>query len=64
MVLGYLNEFVSADEKNGGKRIWKRKLFMKQFIENVGGIDLGFTRKKFTWDNNQEGLACIKERID
>lgn len=59
-----LNEFISVDEKQGGRSIWRKCLFLKQFIENTGGIDLGFIGKKHTWENNQEGFACIKERLD
>lgn len=64
VVIGDLNEYVSTEEKWGGRNIWKKKLYLKQFIDNVGGIDLGFVGKRFTWENNQEGLASIKERID
>lgn len=30
----------------------------------MGGIDLGFTKGRFTWDNGQSGLALIRERLD
>lgn len=55
VVIGDLNELLSADEKH---------LFFKHFMETSRGIDLGFFGKSFTWENNQEGLACIKGRLD
>lgn len=64
MVIRDLNEFISADKKLGGRSIWRRILYLKKFIENVGGIDLGFIGKRYTWENNHEGFAYIKERLD
>lgn len=43
---------------------WKKKLFLKQFMEEMGGIDLGYKGCKYTWDNGQEGHAKIREMID
>lgn len=40
------------------------RLYLKNFHENTGGIDLGFNGRKFTWENKREGIARIKERID
>lgn len=48
VVIGDLNEFIYADKKLGGKSIWRKWLFLKQFIENFGGIDLGFIRNRYS----------------
>lgn len=39
-------------------------MFLKEFMQNLGGIDLGFCGSRYTWENNQEGIALIKERLD
>lgn len=63
VVIGDLNEIVTANENRGGRNIWKNRLFLKQFMDNIGVIDLGFSGKRYTWGNNHEGFACIKERL-
>lgn len=37
---------------------------MNHFLQQVGGIDLGFSGAKFTWQNNQDGNLFIRERLD
>lgn len=37
---------------------------MKDFMRNVGGVDLGFVGSKYTWENKQEVQMLIKERLD
>lgn len=59
LLFGDLNEV-----KSGGRSIWRRKLYLNHFLQQVGGIDLGFSRAKFTWQNNQDGNLFIKERLD
>lgn len=59
-----LNEVVYASEKFSGKGIWKKWLFFKDFLQNVGGIDLGFSGYSFNWESRQEGQALIKERLN
>lgn len=44
MLFGGLNEITDSSEKFGGRQIWKRKLYLKQFIQEVAKIDLGFVR--------------------
>lgn len=39
--MGYLNEIISRDENIGRKGIWRKHLFMCQFMQNLEGIDLG-----------------------
>lgn len=51
MLFGDLNEVVNANEKLGGRAIWKRKLYLKNLIQNTRAIDLGFWGRKFTWEN-------------
>lgn len=64
MVLGDLNEIIFETKKFGEREIWRKKLFLREFMQNLGGIDLGFNGSRFVWDNNQEGAALIKERLD
>ena len=30
----------------------------------LGAVDLGFSRARYTWCNNHWGHKCIRERID
>ena len=64
VMFGDLNEVVAENEKLGGRSIWKRRLCLKNFLQEVDGIDLGFVGRKFTWENKQQGIALIKERLD
>lgn len=64
LLFGDLNKIVSSLEKLGGRDIWRRKLYLKVFMQELGAIDLGFSGCRFTWENGQEGNASIKERID
>ena len=59
-----LNEVVIESKKWGGRIIWKRTLYLKHYIYQVGGIDLGFFSSKFTWQNKNAGSAFIRERLD
>jgi hypothetical protein len=38
--------------------------FFRNFIDHLGLVDLGFVGNPFTWCNNKQGLATIKERLD
>lgn len=64
MMLGDLNELIDKMEKFGGRTIWKRELFLRDFIQNVGAVDLGFEGYKYIWDNGHTGNSFIKERLD
>ncbi|KAF3455069.1 hypothetical protein FNV43_RR05517 [Rhamnella rubrinervis] len=64
LLFGDLNEIMDSTEKRGGRNIWGRKLFLKQFLLEVGGIDLGFTGRQFTWERKVNGVATLKERLD
>lgn len=64
LIIGDLNEVVSQEEKWGGRSVWRKQLYLKEFINMVGGVDLGFIGNKYTWENKQEGRMFIKERLD
>lgn len=64
LLFGDLNEIMNENEKLGGRQFWRKKLYMKPIMQNLGAIDLGFQGKWFTWENNQEGRGLIKERLD
>lgn len=64
LVIGNLNEVVDESEKQGGKPVWKKQLILKPFLNEIGGIDMGFLGSRFTWSNGCASLASIKEMID
>ena len=59
LLFGDLNEITEQSEKLGGRSIHGKRLFLKLFIQEVGGADLGFANSCFTWQGNH-----IKEHFD
>lgn len=41
MLIGDLNEILLGSKKLGGRDIWRKKKYMKDFMQNLGGIDIG-----------------------
>lgn len=64
MLIEDLNEVVIESEKFRGRPLWRKNLFLKPFLNNTGGVDLGFSGRRYMWMNGQQGLALIKERLD
>ncbi|KAH7841573.1 hypothetical protein Vadar_031697 [Vaccinium darrowii] len=65
MIWGDFNDLLDVDEKQGGRRreTWSLKVF-RDFVTNLGVVDLGFTSYSFTWVNRRRGNRQIKERLD
>lgn len=59
-----MNQVTGNKEKFGGRNVWRKNLYLKEFLRAVGGVDMGFVGNKFTWENKQEGQMLIKERLD
>lgn len=64
MLVGDLNEVINVFEKFGGRQVWKKYIFLHQFLNDTRGLDLGFCGKQYTWTNGQQGMALIKEQLD
>lgn len=64
LLMGDFNEIMHYGEKFGGKHYINYRFFLEYFTHAVGSIDLGYMGKRFTWENRQEGVAYIKERLD
>uniref|UniRef100_A0A2N9GUD6 Reverse transcriptase domain-containing protein n=1 Tax=Fagus sylvatica TaxID=28930 RepID=A0A2N9GUD6_FAGSY len=63
MCVGDFNCIISQEEKRGGSKIGSSSGGgLREFMEDRGGIDLGFIGYEFTWCNKRCGLANIKER--
>jgi hypothetical protein len=67
--LGILIALVVAKIKSGGGGGGKHvgdcsTRVLKNFMFNIGAIDLQFSGLAFTWSNRRLGLANIKERLD
>lgn len=59
------NCLVADWEKQGGLPLASLSLNpLQNFINTHGLIDLGFSDSPFTWSNNRDGLANIRERLD
>nr|XP_048332762.1 uncharacterized protein LOC125423181 [Ziziphus jujuba var. spinosa] len=64
MMFGELNEIMDSFETFVGQKIWKMKLFLKNFAQEVAGINLRFIGGRFTWDNCQCGQGLIEKKLD
>lgn len=42
----------------------KEDSFLKNFLWEANSLDMGYTSKRFTWENKQHGFSLIKERLD
>lgn len=64
-VAGDFNMVMDAMDKKGGRQMVSSSRFnLRQLTDDLGLIDLGFTGKRFTWNNRRSGLDNIQERID
>lgn len=48
ILFGDLNEVIDSSEKFGGRPIWRRRLHLKNFMQEVDGCDLEFIGGQFT----------------
>lgn len=59
-----LNEIVDDSESLGGRALKGKQLFLKEFIQQTGALDLGFVGRRFTWLNKQTGSTSIRRHLD
>lgn len=63
--ISYFNEVCAQSEKMGGREVnAKNNFFLQNFLDEVNGIDIGYSGNTFMWCNRRGGLANIRERID
>ena len=63
--MGDFNEPLLNEDKFGGRAMSvNRSLLFKEYLDNCGMIDIGFSGPRFTWTNKREVQALIQERID
>ena len=63
--LGDFNYIVNDEEKYGGvKGGTSAPNYSKELMFDLGAIDMGYSRNKFTWAKGKWGSATIKERLD
>jgi hypothetical protein len=59
------NAITASIDKLGGRPFYSNfDNCFSQFLNSLGLIDLGFSSNPFTWSNNRQGLALIKEHLD
>ena len=64
-MIGDFNYIKRAREKCGGRIVVESSAnCLRDFMMNLGAIDLGFIGPSFTWSNKREGLTNIRERLD
>uniref|UniRef100_A0A803Q0M3 Reverse transcriptase domain-containing protein n=1 Tax=Cannabis sativa TaxID=3483 RepID=A0A803Q0M3_CANSA len=65
IVMGDLNSILSADEKCGGRPVTRAEgQGLREFIFNLGGIDLEGVGAIFTWTNGKNWKRLIREKLD
>lgn len=65
VLLGDLNCILSQSEKQGGRPFClKDGKHLKDFLDDIGGLDLGAVGSLFSWHNNREIRHYVKERLD
>lgn len=53
------------EEKHGGRRFTcKSNFFLRNFMNDLGAVDMGFSGNFFTLCNKRSGMANILERLD
>ncbi|KAH7854251.1 hypothetical protein Vadar_011755 [Vaccinium darrowii] len=62
---GDFNDLLWEDEKQGGRRRdeWSLRAF-RNFVSELGAIDLGYSGFPFTWTNRRFGDGMVRERLD
>ncbi|KAH7837759.1 hypothetical protein Vadar_017617 [Vaccinium darrowii] len=65
VIWGDFNDLLWDDEKVGGRRReeWSLRAF-RNFVADLGAVDLGYSGYPFTWVNRRYGSGLIKERLD
>ena len=65
MCIGDFNEVANGTEKVGGN-VRQNGLMQafQQTLEECELFDLGYCGPKYTWNNGQEGMVFVKERLD
>lgn len=63
--IGDFNEVLTQTKKQGGCPVSANKNFwLRFFLDEVQGVDIGFTGNLFTWCNKRGGNTNIRERLD
>lgn len=63
--MGDLNDIMNQSEKHGGRKVTQKSNFLlKKFLDQVEGMDIGYTGNTFTWCNKKGGMTNIRERLD
>uniref|UniRef100_A0A803P7K6 Reverse transcriptase domain-containing protein n=1 Tax=Cannabis sativa TaxID=3483 RepID=A0A803P7K6_CANSA len=64
-IIGDFNVIRCKEEKAGGRKFRaKDGELLQSFLDDTGGVDLGFCGNKFTWQNKRFNGGLIRERID
>lgn len=65
LCFGDFNCLAASWEKKGGQPFTSTSITpLQNLIESRGLLDLGYNGSPFTWSNNKEGFANIKEWLD
>uniref|UniRef100_A0A803QAN7 Reverse transcriptase domain-containing protein n=1 Tax=Cannabis sativa TaxID=3483 RepID=A0A803QAN7_CANSA len=65
VVLGDLNVILEGSEKSGGREFHRREgAFLREFLDETGGVDLGFHGVRCTWHNARKGMKNVRKRLD
>ena len=65
LCIGDFNFVLDQSKKLGGRLVARSSSCpFRNFIDQIGLINLGFVGNPYTWCNNRKGFTTIKERLD
>lgn len=64
VVIGDLNELLSADEKQKGGSILRKRLYLRHFMETSGGDRLGICWQEFHLEEQLGRSSLYQRRLD
>ncbi|KAF4371778.1 hypothetical protein F8388_023091 [Cannabis sativa] len=65
VVIGDLNVILDESEKRGGRKFLPREgTLLRNFLDDTGGVDLGFQGVRCTWQNARKGIKNVRKRLD
>ncbi|KAG6627511.1 hypothetical protein CIPAW_15G134000 [Carya illinoinensis] len=65
LYIGDCNDLLNQTDKVGGRPVTSTSIGgLKSLMDSYGLIDIGFSGPTFTWTNNRQGKAMIRERLD
>ncbi|XP_060974384.1 uncharacterized protein LOC133039470 [Cannabis sativa] len=64
-LIGDLNVILNNEDKSGGSAFMRRHgAILQNFLFSTGGVNLGYSGCRYTWQNKRSNGHLVKERLD